>query len=108
LRRARYTKFRRIGEVLPKVVKSLRLTESVAAQPAVSSWPEMVGAAIARHSRAVSVEKQTLVVVVDSPAWMAQLKYLMPDLLRRIDARVGKGRVKEIRLVPGRARTSAG
>jgi predicted nucleic acid-binding Zn ribbon protein len=108
LRQAGYTKFRRVGEVLPKVVKSLRLSDVVAAQPAVVSWPEMVGAAIARHSRAIAVERQTLVVSVDSPAWMAQLKYLMPDLLRRIDARVGKGRVKEIRLILGRAETSAG
>jgi predicted nucleic acid-binding Zn ribbon protein len=102
LRRARYTKFKRVGDVLPGVVKGLRLTESVAAQPAVSSWPELVGATIARHSRAVDVEQKTLVVVVDSPAWMAQLKYLVPDLRRRIDARVGRGRINEIRFVLGR------
>jgi predicted nucleic acid-binding Zn ribbon protein len=88
--------------VLPKVVKSLKLQEVVAAQPAVMNWAKIAGEKIAQHSRAVSIEQKTLLVIVDSPAWMMQLTYLKPELLRKVRARIGKGLVEDIRFVLGR------
>ncbi len=102
LKRAKSLKFRRLGDVLPSVVKKLRLAEVVAAAPIVSAWPELVGPTIARHSRALTIEEGRLVVVVDSPAWVAQLDYLAPQLLSRIQARTGGAAVRGFRFIlPG-------
>ncbi len=100
-RQARYRKFRSVGSVLPRVLKGLRLDKALAAQPAVTAWPEIAGARMAAHTRAVDVDGSTLVVVVDSPAWNAQLRFLKPQLLKKIEGRVGKGLICDIRFVLG-------
>lgn len=99
MKRARSLKFKRLGDVLPDVVKKLQLAEVVAAAPIVNAWPELVGPTIARHSRALTIEDGRLVVVVDSPAWLAQLNYLAPQLLSRIRTRTGGGIVRDFRFI---------
>ncbi len=103
-RPGRYRKFRSIGSVLPRVLKSMKLDKMLAAQPAVTLWPEIAGAKTAEHTRAIAVEDKTLVVSVDSPAWMTQLRFLKPQLLKKISQRVGKGLVVDLRFVLGRER----
>jgi predicted nucleic acid-binding Zn ribbon protein len=89
--------------VLPRVLKQCKLDKVLAAQPAVTLWPEIAGAKTAAHTRAVEVDGSMLVVVVDSPAWMAQLRFLKPKLLKKIDGRVGKGLIADVRFVLGNA-----
>jgi predicted nucleic acid-binding Zn ribbon protein len=100
-RRGWSRKFRRVGSVLPQVLKGLKLDKLMAAQPAVTLWPKVAGPKIAEHTRAVGVDGKTLVVVVDSPAWIAQLRFLKPQLLRKVAGHVGKGLVGDIRFVLG-------
>ena len=102
-RPGRYRKFRSVGSVLPRVLKGLKLDKVMAAQPAVNLWPEVVGPKTAEHTRAVEVDGSTLVVVVDSPAWIAQLRFLKPQLLKKIAGRVGQGLVADVRFVLGNA-----
>ena len=54
-----------------------------------SRWEEVVGAAVAAHSRPVSLRRSTLVVSVDHPAWATQLRYLGATILARITESVG-------------------
>jgi predicted nucleic acid-binding Zn ribbon protein len=103
-RPGRYLKFRSIGSVLPRVLKGLKLDKILAAQPAVNLWPEIVGPKTAEHTRAVEVDGNTLVVVVDSPAWIAQLRFLKPQLLKKIAGRVGKGLIADVRFVLGQGK----
>ena len=102
MRRAKYTKFRRLSDVLPKVVKTLRLEEAAAARPALDSWADIAGAKIAQHSKPVTVEGGVMVIAVDSPAWMTQLAFLKPQLLIKVAARIGKGKVSDLRFVLAR------
>ncbi|MCX6843456.1 MAG: DUF721 domain-containing protein [candidate division WOR-3 bacterium] len=102
-RPAKYRKFRSVGSVLPRVLKGLKLDKVLAAQPAVDLWPQIAGPKTAEHTRAVEVDGNTLVVVVDSPAWIAQLRYLKPQLLKKISGRVGKGLIGDVRFVLGNA-----
>ena len=109
-RPGRYRKFRSVGSVLPRVLKGLKLDKVLAAQPAVDLWPQIVGPKTAEHTRAADVDGNALVVVVDSPAWIAQLRFLKPQLLKRIEGRVGKGLVQDLRFVlgPGKAEEWSG
>lgn len=102
-RPGRYRKFRSVGSVLPRVLKGLKLDKVLAAQPAVTLWPEIAGPKTAEHTRAVEVDGNILVVVVNSPAWIAQLRFLKPQLLRKIAGRVGKGLIGDLRFVLGNA-----
>jgi predicted nucleic acid-binding Zn ribbon protein len=107
-RQGRYRKFRSVGSVLPRVLKGLKLDKVLAAQPAVTLWPEIAGAKTAAHTRAAEIDDGTLVVVVDSPAWMTQLRFLKPQLLKKIEARIGRGLIKDIRFVLGNGRRTEG
>lgn len=91
--------FRTIKEVLAAVLEELGLGEKVVVYRAVTDWPEIVGPQVARHTKALAVEDKTLVVAVDSPAWMTQLFYLKAQLLEKIANRIGSGRIVELRLV---------
>jgi predicted nucleic acid-binding Zn ribbon protein len=83
------------------VLKGLKLDKVLAAQPAVDLWPQIAGPKTAEHTRAVEVDGKTLVIIVDSPPWTAQLRFLKPQLLRKIDGRVGKGLITDLRFVLG-------
>jgi predicted nucleic acid-binding Zn ribbon protein len=94
-------RFRSVGSVLPRVLRELKLDRTMASQPAVTLWPETVGAKIAQRARAIAVDGKVLVVMVDGQAWMTQLRFLKPELLKKIAARMGKDVITDIRLVLG-------
>jgi len=102
-RQGRSRRFRSVGSVLPRVLKGLKLDKMLAAQPAVDLWPEIAGPKTAEHTRAVEVDGKTLVIVVDSPPWIVQLRFLKPQLLRKVAGRVGKGLIDDMRFVLGNA-----
>ena len=102
-RPAKYRRFRSVGSVLPRVLKGLKLDKVLAAQPAVNLWPQIAGPKTAEHTRAVEVDGKTLVIVVDGPAWITQLRFLKPQLLKKIEGRVGKGLIMDLRFVLGNA-----
>ncbi len=97
MRRGRSRKFHRLGEVLPRVMKRLNLDRVVQEQRVVEVWPEVVGEKIAQHTRATSMQRGVLLVLVDNPGWMTQLTFLKPELLRKLAPRARKGIVKDIR-----------
>jgi predicted nucleic acid-binding Zn ribbon protein len=105
-RQGRFRKFRSVGSVLPRVLKGLKLDKVLAAQPAVDLWPQIAGPKTAEHTRAVEVDGKTLVIVVDGPAWMTQLRFLKPQLIKKIDGRMGKGLITDLRFVLGHAQAS--
>ena len=61
-----------------------------------SRWETIVGEEIAQHAEPRSLRDGVLVLVVDQPAWAAQLRYLAADLLARLQVDVGPSEVAEI------------
>lgn len=59
-------------------------------------WAELVGAAVAAHSRPVSLRAGVLVVAVDQPAWATQLTFLAAQVLARISEVSGSSEVTEL------------
>lgn len=64
-------------------------------------WPEIVGSANAEHTEPESFnpEDGVLVVRTSSTAWAEQLRLMLPALRSAIDAQVGSGVVRDIRVV---------
>ena len=81
-----------------------RLTASLGAPPArvlarlFAAWPALVGDAVASHATPLSLRQGTLVVAVDDPAWVTQLRWLEADLLARFADAVGEGVVTGLRI----------
>lgn len=85
---------RRVGESLDRVLPGGRAFTAI-----VERWGEIAGANVASHARPSALHATTLVVAVEDPAWAAQLRFLLTDLVRRCDEVVGTGVVTEVRVV---------
>lgn len=74
-----------LTDALDRVVRSLRAGTSRRAVGGVfGRWEETVGPAIAAHVRPVRLDRGTLLVEVDDPAWATHLRFLSEDLLRKV------------------------
>ncbi len=87
---------RRVAESLDDVARSLGGPPATALAALFGSWGEIVGPAIAAHSRPLSLSRGALAIAVDEPGWATQLTYLEADLLRRLDEALGAGVVTRV------------
>ena len=72
-----------------------------------AAWPVAAGKKIARHTRATSLVRSTLVVEVGDAVWQRQLSTLRHVLLRNLAQELGEGLVTEIDFRPMPARRPA-
>jgi predicted nucleic acid-binding Zn ribbon protein len=63
-----------------------------------SLWRKAVGPGIARHAQPSSIRGKRLTVVVDSSAWMQQLSLMKPEVLSRVNDRLGPDGIEDITL----------
>ncbi|HDR00422.1 MAG TPA: DUF721 domain-containing protein [candidate division WOR-3 bacterium] len=99
---AKRGRFRRLDRTIPGVLSRLGLDRDLEEQRLLDAWPGLVDKRIAGHTRAVALERGVLVVAVDSPTWMTQLRFVKSDILRAIAPRFRSGVVRDIRFVHGR------
>lgn len=86
----------RIGELLEGFLDTRGLHASLDRASAIPAWDEVVGAQIARVSRAAGFDGGVLFVRVTSSAWLTELKRLERELLRRLNAGHAHGRFDRI------------
>lgn len=91
-----------IADILPALLKQYGLAEAAVGWQAVADWPAVAGARIAGHARAVSFHDGTLTVEVDGSAWMHELGFLKPELVRNLNRHLGADVVRDVRLAPAR------
>lgn len=96
----------KIGDLLVPVLKRLHLDQAVKEHLAVMVWAEVVGATNARHSWAQRVRQGVLTVGTSSAAWAQELTLLKPDILARLNRRLGEEVIRDIRFSAGRARAT--
>ena len=92
--------------ILPELLAQLGLADAAAGWRAVSEWPDVAGARIARRTRAVSFRDGTLNVEVEGSAWMHELGFLKLELVRNLNRHLGADVVREVRFVPAGSRSS--
>jgi predicted nucleic acid-binding Zn ribbon protein len=80
---------RRLAGSLDDLARAIGAPPAEALSAVFARWEEVVGPAVAAHSRPVSLLRSTLVVSVDHPAWATQLRYLGATILTRITETVG-------------------
>ena len=89
-----------LAGILPGLLDSLGLADQANGWRAVTEWPSVAGARIARHSHAVSFREGILTVEVEGSAWMHELAFLRRELVRKTNRHLGSDIVREVRLVP--------
>jgi predicted nucleic acid-binding Zn ribbon protein len=98
------------GDDVPPVVDALdairrefRMGAPSEIDALLGSWDDLVGAALAAHSRPQTVRAGVLVVLADAEAWAGQLRYLDQVLVGRIAEELPSVTVREVRVSVARA-----
>jgi len=78
-----------LGEALQQVVGRLGVGRVATVATVFGSWDELVGPALAAHVRPVRLDKGTLTVGVDHPAWATEVRRIAPELLLRLAGACG-------------------
>jgi predicted nucleic acid-binding Zn ribbon protein len=88
-----------LANVVGAFLKESRLEERVEAAQVVPEWESLVGKQIAKVTKPISVTLDgTLFVSVKTNGWMTELSLMEPQLLRALNTKAGRTRIRKIRL----------
>jgi len=87
-----------LGDALRAALARLP-TSGLVHYPIWAEWSAIVGPTIAAHARPAQLRRGILVVAVDGPEWMHELRYLKDDLCEKLNARLGATAVRDLYFV---------
>ena len=89
---------RPLNASLEAMTTQMGLGGSVGVGKLFAGWKEIVGITVADHVQPVRLDSNTLVVVVDHPAWATQVRHLGDDLLDRVAEVTGSPRPEHLEI----------
>ena len=90
------------GDVLPKLMQQLGLSERLRENEVMAAWKQIVGEFIAAHSAPITLRAGVLFVRVLQPALHYQFEQISKaEILRRLKQRFGAKIIREIRFRVG-------
>ena len=97
LETARATPARLPGDVLPALLKELRLDARQAEAEVVKVWNSLIDPVVTAHAQPANLHKGTLFVNVDSSVWLSEIvRYRRKEILDRLQHSFGKSVVQKI------------
>ena len=91
----------KLGVALDAVMRGLGAPEASGVHLVFDRWEEVVGEALAAHTRPLKIDGKRLVLAVDEPAIATHVKFLQAELLARLEELLGPDRVTAIDLRVG-------
>jgi predicted nucleic acid-binding Zn ribbon protein len=97
LEAARATPARLPGEVLPALLKELRLDARQGEAEIVKVWNNLIDPVVTAHAQPHNLHKGTLFVNVDSSVWLTEIvRYRRKEIIERLQHSFGKSVVQKI------------
>lgn len=94
---AQTVRARAVGEVLPRVMKDLRMDARRAEAEIVQVWNSLLDPNIVAHAQPAGLRKGTLFVNVDSNAWLSEIvRYRRKEILDRLQHSFGRTLIQKI------------
>ena len=88
-----------LANVVGSFLRDSKLQDRVDQASVVPEWELLVGKQIAQVTKPISVTADgTLFIAVKTNAWMTELSLMEPQILRALNAKTGRARVRKIRL----------
>ncbi|NLJ61092.1 MAG: DUF721 domain-containing protein [Firmicutes bacterium] len=87
----------RINVAIESSLRRFGIVRKVKRSQAVFMWEDIVGPAAAKVSTAVTCRDGILFVEVKNSVWAAELSLLKRDIIKRLNRRLGRGTIKDIR-----------
>jgi predicted nucleic acid-binding Zn ribbon protein len=86
----------RLGDILRAALARLPAGAELSHYPIWADWPVVVGPTIARHAQPLRLRRGVLVVSVDGPDWMQELRFRKAELRERLNERLGRPVVRDL------------
>lgn len=86
-----------LAQALQKALKKWHLSQDLHRHEVLGHWPEIAGEQVASRSRPLRFHGNMLVVEVDHPAWLQELKFLKEEILQKIAQAFPKSKIKGLR-----------
>ena len=97
LEKARTTPARLPGEVLPALLRELRLDARQAEAEVVKVWNNLIDPVVTAHAQPANLHKGTLFVNVDSSVWLTEIvRYRRKEIIERLQHSFGKSVIQKI------------
>jgi predicted nucleic acid-binding Zn ribbon protein len=97
LESAKALRARRAGDVLPKLMKDLRMDARQGEAEIVKVWNSLLDPNITAHAQPANLHKGTLFVNVDSSTWLSEIvRYRRKEILDRLQHSFGKNMIQKI------------
>ena len=97
LESAQAVRARRAGDVLPKLMKDLRMDVRQDEAEIVKVWNSLLDPNITAHAQPANLHKGTLFVNVDSNVWLSEIvRYRRKEILDRLQHSFGKNLIQRI------------
>ena len=87
-----------LAQALKQLITDLGIESEILHNQAVQLWPEVVGKKIANISQAERIDGNILFVKVKNDSWRNELVFLKKDIIERLNKRIGKRVVEDLRL----------
>ncbi len=88
-----------LGEALRELLHQYGIAQRVKEFEAVNLWPEIVGEQIAKVATAKDVQDGRLYVEVANSTWRNELYYMKPDIIVKLNKKLGQNLIHDIQLV---------
>ena len=86
-----------LEDALKHLLQNLGIENKVLENQVINLWPLVVGKKIASVSDAEKIEHNILFVKIRNDSWRNELVYYKNDLIKRLNAKIGKKIVSDIR-----------
>jgi predicted nucleic acid-binding Zn ribbon protein len=94
---ARATPARLPSDVLPALMKELRLAARQAEAEIVKVWNALIDPVVTAHAQPANLHKGTLFVNVDSSVWLTEIvRYRRKEIIERLQHSFGKSVIQKI------------
>ena len=86
----------RIGDVLNRTLKGLKLQRRIKEETALLNWTKVVGERIVSQSVPLKVRDSILFVRVENASWRNELVFLKGKIIKELNRSVGDNVIKDI------------
>ena len=95
--KARASSAKTPGQVMPRVLKDLRIDARRAEAEIAKVWNNLIDPVITAHAQPVGINKGTLFVNVDSSVWLSEIvRYRRKEILDRLQHSFGREFIAKI------------
>jgi hypothetical protein len=77
---------KKVGTLLSSIFKNLGIEDKIRLNSMQEEWNRLFNEPLSLHTYPVDIKDRELTINVDSPAWLGQLKFFKPDIIKKLHA----------------------